>query len=223
MEKKSTLNEGVYSFISRNRKLLLVAISIIMLGFLGLGIFALVSYQMNMDAIAVVDRASIRFEKWGQLESSAAQFLELEEEIKNILRPFTNPRAESYAGSKALWILSSMAEKKQNVSDQKEKLIQLLKWYPNSPYNMQASYKLAQLYLDEGSTLESIKVFEEILKYRDIPALFKEEVLFTLGVLYESLDPAKSRNYFDELVQTYPLSDWTKLTRSRIIYQDLLK
>lgn len=223
MDNKSVFNDALYNFISKNRIILLILVSLITLGFLGLGIFALVNYQLNMDAIAVVDRAAIRYEKWNQLDTSAPQYAELEKEIKNLLEPFSTSRSEVYAGSKALWILSSMAEKSKNSSEQKEKLNQLLSWYPNSPYNIQATYKLAQLYLEQNNYQEAIKLYENLLKNRDIPSIFREEVIFSLGILYEPIDLERSKKYFDELVQTYPLSDWTKLVRSRIIYRDIVK
>jgi len=219
----STISNVALNFISKYRNIIFGSLLLIVVGFIGLGIYALIDYQSKMEAIATVDRAFIRYEKWLSLEENAPQYSELEGEIQNILNSFLLPRSEGYAGAKALWILSEMEGKKGNLEKQKDYLLKILDWYPNSHRNISASYKLVELYLNENETEKAKKILEELLKNPDLPALFKEEIMFSLGVLSEKTDLTLAKNYYNNLILTYPMSDWTKLARSRIISLELVE
>lgn len=214
------VQERVLSFLSRYRIVILGLVGTVLAVFAGLGIYALISYQRDMDAIAVVDRAFLRFEKWERLSADAPQFAELQKEILDILSPFDTPRSETYAGAKALWTLSRIQRKLGDIEKEGEYLRKILEWYPNSVFDIDAGYRLAAIYLDTARPQQAIDLFETLSKRRDLPAIFREEILFALGVLLEETDSERSRRHFDELIQTYPLSDWTKLARSRILSRE---
>lgn len=216
-----SFSDKVADFLTNHRGLILGIVILVGVAFLAFGALSLWNHHQNTEAAATVDRAYLRLERWLELEPQEDRAKEFETEIRRLLEPYVQSRGPTYAGSRALWILSQIEEKLGNEGEQEKLLERLLEYYPDSPLNILATYALLDIRARQGRNEEAQRLLQRLLERPDVPALFKEEALFFLGLLQEAVDPATAKRTWSELIQTYTASDWTKLARSRILRSEL--
>lgn len=220
-KQQSGLSSAVMTFIQNYRVVIFGVLGLTVAALIGLAVYGLISYNSAMEAAAQVDRASIRFDDYRGLAADDSQKAEKETDIVNMLRPFVENKTEPYAGAKALWVMAELEGVKENKEAQIQYLQKLLEWYPGSHRNIEASFLLAGLYLESGKEAEGVAILENLKDASDLPAFYREEILFVLASQAEKSDKPKALEIYKQLVDLYPLSDWTKLARSRILFLEL--
>ncbi|GEM_PF-5457088 len=220
-EENGSLMTGVTNFIQKNRIPIFALAGIIVVGLVGLAVFGILKTTGDMQATEIVDRASLRLEKWKSLEDTDPVKAEHETEAMAILKPFLDNPSSAAAGDKALFLASQIQEEKGNIEEQVNLLNKILELFPSSFRKIEVSLKLVSIYQKQGKVSEAFIILDKLLADTTVPGFFKEEILFQKGSMVETSDKTKALEYYKELVDLYPLSDWTKLARSRIIYLEL--
>jgi len=164
----------------------------------------------------MAERAESMYEEWlGQDDESAQSSIqqELAELIDQILKRY--PR--QYAAQRARFIRANLAFENERWQEAAESYSSVAESFPKS-YLAPLSLFNAGVAYEQMDDLDQAITAYQILVEKHEDSFLVPHALFSLGRLYESQEDYENAfQLYDRLEDEYPLSNWTKLGRNRII------
>jgi TolA-binding protein len=146
----------------------------------------------------------------------------LEESCREQIREILDRYPRTYAAQRAFLILGGMEFELENWTEAEKSFKSLYDRFSDSYLGAVALWNLSVVYERSDApeaALETLETLETEFRdtYPDMP-----HVLFSLGRMEETLgDIEGARERYNDLVDNFPRSNWTKLARDRIIFLDL--
>ncbi|MEW5816501.1 MAG: tetratricopeptide repeat protein [Spirochaetota bacterium] len=215
---KEKLLSKIALLIQKNRVVFLVILVLFIGSLIGYAVYSEVTKGIIAKSTLMVEQAQKDYTDWLN-EKEETKKATLEEAVKSSLNTILMKYPRLYAGQRALFIRANMAYEKKEWSSAIEDYTKLAKVFPAS-YLAPLSLENASISYEEAGNLDkAIETYNLInQKYgQSYPAIPK--VIFFLGRLYEEKkDYKQAAVQYNNLIDNYAASSWTKLARNRIIY-----
>ena len=221
-EKKieKTRAEFVSVFISRNRRILIIILSIIVVAVIATGI-TISSINKQLDKkTAQVEVLHDEYANWvnntAELseEESQAVYVKLQDEISR----FIDSTRNGYPELRALFTLASVEYHKENYKSAVDLFSQVFEDYPDSHLAASSVINTAVCYELLDDQVNAVKYYQMVFENYGDRSSEAPHAKFSIGRLYESMgEPSKAIESYRELSTVYPDSEWSKLAVSRLI------
>lgn len=215
---KIALKSKLSLAIQKNSKILLGALSIIVLVVIGLLIFNsqqlknLENYTQQIEVIQD-DYAGL------SILTNENEKIESEKEILINLDTLIESSPKNYALQRALFIRANIYYNNKDWDKSIKDFKLIASDFSNSYLSPISLINAASAFEESNRIDEAIETYQSvILNYSTISPEIPN-IYFSIGRLYEQKEDTKSALVeYNNLVDTFPDSNWTNLARSRIIY-----
>ncbi len=215
-EAKPRFVERLTVFLQKNRIVLLVIL-------IALVLFVVVYFgwsewnkRILERSALMAERAQKLYEEWlGEDDESAQSSIEqeLDELIDQILKRY--PR--QYAAQRARFIRANLAFENEQWKEAAESYSALADSFPKSYLAPLGLFNAGVAYEQMDDLDQAIAAYQILVKKHE-DSFLVPHALFSVGRLYESQEDYESAyQQYDRLEDEFPLSNWTKMGRNRII------
>jgi TolA-binding protein len=217
-EEKLRFRDVFFNFLNRYRMVFLglgVAILVIIAGIL----IATEVQKSRVEAGSLAQEALEKdFSAW-RGEKDETKKADLEKKLLDSARTIIAAYGGTFAEQRSYDLEASVAYEKKEFDKAAERWNSLADRYPRSYLAPIALSNAAAAWEEKGDRAKARASLERVLKsyetdYADIP-----RVLFSLARLQEQENqPEKAAEFYNQLLDRFASSSWTKLARDRIIY-----
>jgi TolA-binding protein len=221
-EKKieKTRAEIVSAFISRNRILLIIILSIIVVAVVGTGItINTINKQLDKKIVQV----EVFHDEYANWVNNSAELSEEESQnayvkLQDELSQFIDSTRNGYPELRALFTLASLEYQKENYISAVALFVQVFDDYPESHLAASSAMNSAVCYEQLNDSENAVKYYEIVFENYGDRSSEASHAKFSTGRIYEGMgDTAKAIESYRELSTVYPESEWAKLAVSRLI------
>jgi len=215
-EAKPRLVERLAVFLQKYRIVLLVIlIALILLVVVYFGWSEWNKRTLERSSL-MAERAGRMYEQWlGESDESAQSSIqqELGELIDQILQRY--PR--QYAAQRARFIRANLAFENEQWQEAAESYSSVAESFPKSYLAPLSLFNAGVAYEQMDDLDQAIAAYQTVVEKHE-ESFLVPHALFSLGRLYEAQEEYESAfQLYDRLEDGYPLSNWTKMGRNRII------
>jgi TolA-binding protein len=217
-EEKPRFRDQVANFLNRFRMVFL-GIGVALLVIVAVILVATEVQKSRIEAGALAQESLEKdFSAW-RTEKDEKKKADLEKKTLDSIKAITTGYGGTFAEQRSLDLEASIAYEKKEFEKAAERWTSLADRFPRSYLAPLALYNAAAAWEEKGERAKARASFERVLKtyeseYADIPM-----VLFSLARLQEEENqPEKAAEFYNQLLDRYSSSSWTKLARDRIIY-----
>lgn len=216
--KKRFLN-NFSAFLNKNRTILLViliAFCVIIVGFL---VFNEIQKSRTQKSASMIEHAIDDYEKWLVLEEEEKEAEESYTELLTDLDDIIDTYPKSFAAQNAYFLKGNIQYELENWEDAAANYKAIADLYPRSYFAPIGLSNAGVCYEELDQIADARDMYSAIINdYRtSFPATPK--ILFSMGRLAEAeSDFEGAARYYNDLVDNFNASSWTKLARNRIIY-----
>ena len=219
--KKQQFLNALSQFLTKYRTVFIVLLIVIIVGLVAFAVAREVINRRAEASAVIVEDLQRDYQEWlTAVDEDRKESLEqrCREQIQDILDRY--PR--NYAAQRAFMVLGGMEFELENWTEAEKSFKSLYDRFPESYLGAVALWNLSVVYERTEApeaALESLETLESGFRdtYPDMP-----HVLFNLGRMEESFgDREGALERYNDLVDNFPRSNWTKLARDRIIFLDL--
>ncbi len=144
---------------------------------------------------------------------------ELENGITGEIDSIKSDFSGTFAHQRALLIEGKMAWEKEEWDNAVLAFEEIALRYPKSYLAPVALMNQAAALEEAGNDKEAVEVYQKLVEGYSSSSPDAPRALFSIGRLYETTGQLEAASgAYQELIETFPDSDWTKLARDRIIY-----
>lgn len=217
VSKKDLFLEKISNFLYNNRTVLLVLLAIIILGVIGFSIYSEFSNSINEQASQGVEKAQELYGEWTEAEVGEKE--EIENEFFDVCEKVLTEYADSAAAQKVLFIRGQVFAEKEDWQNAVNDYMNLVDNYANSHLTPIALTNAAAAYEAIDDVDKAIEILEKITKDYKGKSIEYAHAVFSLGRLNEekgNFDEALT--FYNELIEEFSSSGWTKIAKNRKIY-----
>ncbi|ORC36593.1 hypothetical protein B4O97_05885 [Marispirochaeta aestuarii] len=222
MENQEKLGLGTHiaQWIQKRKKILLstFAILIVVLAVLGI-LSSLASAKSRKAAESLVEFEEL-YTQWNNATTE-----EREGFIEKIVTAFDEIETEysgTYAHQRGLFMMGDFYFTNEDWENSLDKYLALAGSYSESYLAPVALYNAAAACEELGDNERALENYRRISDEYSESALAPRS-LFSVGRLEEQISADQALSAYNELIESYPQSNWTKLARSRIIELNISK
>jgi len=215
-----TFTEKFEQFLIKNRKPLLIGVSVVLLGLIIFGIASTVQERRITEYTERVEQAQDLFEDYRQADDE--QKAEISSELQNELYDILDRMDGAYPGLRALHILGELAYQEDRYDDAKEYFLRITNDFPHT--------HLAPVSLMNAAVIsEQLEDYEGAISYyQQVAERYSNEyhgaprALLNIGRLYEELDDTSAAlQAYEQLTAEYQNTEWANLAQTRIIQLEI--
>lgn len=210
---------GLSGFLIKNRIALLSLAGLIVVLLIAFAIGSAITEESIEKSTLKIEAAEEKLSEYlsaGEDDDVGALAVELFAELSAIID--AHPR--HYAGQRALFLRGSFLFFQENFKEAYDDFMGVVEQFPTS-YLAPLSLVYGAISMEEhdqpGKAIEAYRrILEEYSGSMEIP-----RTLFALGRLSEQESDAEgAKGYYNQLIDDYSSSNWTKMARNRIIWLD---
>jgi tetratricopeptide (TPR) repeat protein len=213
--KKTDIGEKVVEFIQKYRKVILVAIGILVVSFVGLAVYFALHDVFQKNAISEVEELGTKFEELRFLMSDESYKTDVDTLLGDLEKFAKNKRG--YAGGKAWTMIAQIYSGRKEWKSSQDAWLSAAK-AGNKTYLAPISlFNAAVAAEEQGNIKEAIELLEKCIAHPfEFPAAPRAQ--FSIGRLYEKQNdyPAAIEAYRSVLANWQEVPVWQHLARSRI-------
>lgn len=220
---KLSLNHKILLFLHRNGVIFLVLLGLIALTLITIAVVSNISSRNLETDTQKIESIQDEYSSYMSMTDKTKK-AELKKKIMKDLNLIIKKGSKTYPLERALFIEGNIFYANSEWVKSSESFDKLAKLFPKSYLAAVALLNSSAAYEENKDIDKAIERYQQVLdNYSqispDIP-----NVLFSIGRLYEEKNDIKAaRKSYNNLIDRFPGSNWTKLARSRIIYLDTLK
>lgn len=219
--KKQQFLNSLSNFLTRYRTVFIVLLVVIIVGLISFAVVREVISRRAEASAVIVEELQRDYQEW--LTTADDERKErLEESCREQAQDILNGYPRTYAAQRVFMVLGGMELELENWTEAEKSFKSLYDRFPGSYLSAVALWNLSVIYERTDApeaARESLETLENEYRdtYPDIP-----HVLFNLGRMEESLGNTEgARERYNDLIDNFPRSNWTKLAQDRIIFLDL--
>lgn len=214
-EKRSQVKEG--SFFNRNRKILIAAIIIVLLGTIGALIVSPILDEREDQAWRLAEKIERAYDdyKAGINETETAELLE---DLNLLLNEGIIDYKGTYASQRAYLVKAQLNIENEEWVSAAENFMVVADEYSNSYIAATSLFSAASLYEESGDNDSAISALQTLVS--DYKAISPDiaHAYFNLGRLFEAINETeKALEMYETITVDYSDSDWKNLAKTRII------
>ena len=219
--KKQQILTALSNFLTKYRTAFIVLLIIIIAGLVAFAVTREIITRRAETSAVIVEDLQRDYGEWLTAVDDETKS-SLEESCRDQAREILDRYPRTYAAQRAFLVLGGMEFELENWTEAEKSFTSLYDRFPDSYLGAVALWNLSVVYERSDSpeaALESLQTLESEYRdtYPDMP-----HVLFNMGRMEETLGNVESaRERYNDLVDNFPRSNWTKLARDRIIFLDL--
>ncbi len=208
--------DALVALIQRGRLVILAVVIGAIVFVLVYGIWSQLATNRAETAAGFAESAEKSYESW-QNETDPSKKSDLEKTIVAQTNQIFTTYRGSYAEERALFIRGSLAYADKDWKQAAGFFTRIADRFPTSYLAPVSLSDAAAAEEEQGNLAGAIADEKRITTSSDISAEVPE-ALFMIGRLYERQnDATNAKTYYNDLIDQYPSSGWTKLARDRII------
>jgi TolA-binding protein len=215
-EAKSRFIDLLSGFLHRFRIVFLVVLAVLLA--VVIAYFAWSEWQQSAREKSALwaENAQDLYQKWVD-EPDATQKEDIAKELNDLLQRILSKYPRQYGAQRAHLINASMAYEAKDWVKAADSYLALAKRFPRSYLAPLGLLYGGVCYEELDETKKALAVYGQLTgRYKD--SLLRPRALFSTGRLLElEGDSAGAKKAYDQLEDEYPLSNWTKAARNRII------
>jgi tetratricopeptide (TPR) repeat protein len=215
-EPRPTFTDRLASFLRKYRVAL--TITLIVLIVLVIAYFAWTQLQTSVreKSTVLAEEAQSTFQEW-QSETAQDKKDTTEKKLSDQLDAILKRYPRQYAAQRAYMIRGELAYEKKEWADAAQSFTTLSRSFPDSYLAPLGLLYAGMSYEQSGETDRALETYTSFTKrFKD--DFLMPRVLFSLGRLYEQKQDFKAAaDSYNRLQDDFPLSNWTKVARNRII------
>lgn len=221
LSKKQQILNALSNFLTKYRTVFIILLVIIIIGLIAFAVTREVIIRRAEASAVIVEDLQRDYQDWLTAVDDEVK-PSLEESCRDQVQHILNRYPRTYAAQRAFLVLGGMEFELENWTEAEKSFKSLYDRFPESYLGAVALWNLSVVYERSEApedALESLETLESEYRdtYPDMP-----HVLFNLGRIEESLgDIEDARERYNDMVDNFPRSNWTKLARDRIILLDL--
>lgn len=214
---KEKILNGTSNFIQKNKIFLIIILSVLVVAIISFAVVSEITKNRLSESTRRIEEVQAEYDQW-LTEESAEQKTETEQSILGATESIIGKYPKLYAAQRAYFLRGNLFFQKENWEQAIENYSMIREKFPESylaPISMVNSAVAAE---ENGKKPEAISIYSELLEeYREtFPGA--ADALFSLGRLYEQTgDFASAGEIYEDLVNNFSSTNWTKLARNRII------
>jgi predicted negative regulator of RcsB-dependent stress response len=219
--KKQQFLNGLSNFLTKYRTFFIILLVVIIVGLIAFAVAREVIDRRAEVSAVIVEDLQRDYQEWLTAVDDTNKE-SLEESCREQIREILDRYPRTYAAQRAFLILGGMEFELENWTEAEKSFKSLYDRFSDSYLGAVALWNLSVVYERSDApeaALETLETLETEFRdtYPDMP-----HVLFSLGRMEETLgDIEGARERYNDLVDNFPRSNWTKLARDRIIFLDL--
>jgi len=213
---KVNIGDKISDFVQRNRKAIVILFCLMIVSFIGLVAFLIISDNLEKKAIAELEELIIRYESM-TLYSIDDYFSEDAEELLADLETFAN-RKKGFSGSKAWSIIGQIYSGREDWEKAEESWSASARTGVKTYLGPMSLFNAAAAAEEQGKLEQAIKYLKECIAHKyEFPAAPRAQ--FSIGRLNEQLgNTAEAVEAYRLVLSNWPeIPVWYNLAQSRII------
>ncbi len=215
-EAKTRFIDLLSGFLHKFRIAFLVILAILLVVVVAYFVWSELQNAARAKAALWAENAQDLYQKWlGEPDQTKKQATakDLDELLQRILARY--PR--QYGAQRAELIKASMAYELKDWAKAADDYMTLARRFPRSYLAPLGLLYGGVCYEEQGDAQKAFAAYEQLVsRYRD--SYLRPRALFDLGRMREQAgDFAGAKKAYDQMEEEYPLSNWTKAARNRII------
>lgn len=215
-EKLST-SEKLEQFLQKNRKPLLISVSVIVLGLIVFGIVTTVQSRRMTDFTERVETVQQRFNQ-EYTSADADERDAISAELQSDLADILGSVRRGYPALRALMISGELAYQEERFADAKEYFLKAADEYSRT-YLAPVALMNAAVTSEKLEDIDrSIELFQRIVDSYSDTFQGAPRALLNIGRLYETQENIDAAVIaYEQITEDYAGSEWAKLARTRLI------
>ncbi|MCL2441948.1 MAG: tetratricopeptide repeat protein [Treponema sp.] len=213
---KVNIGDRISDFVQRNRKAIAVLFGLLIVLFIGLIAYLIISDNLNKKAIAEVEELVSRYENL-DLFSTDDYFTEDTEELLVDLETFANSK-KGYPGSKAWFVIGQIYSGREDWVKAEESWSTSARVGEKTYLGPISLFNAASAAQEQGKYEQAIIYLKESVEHKfEFPSA--PHAQFSIGRLYEQLgNSSEAIEAYRLVLSKWPdITVWNNLARSRII------
>lgn len=207
------------SFLKKNKTPLLIILIVFVAAVVGFIIYNELQNNQNQKAAFLIEEAIDNYEEWLSLEEeeklSEEKYESILEDLDGIITDF--PR--SFAAQNAYYIKANIHYELENWEEAADNYRYIASEYSHSYFAPLGLANAGVCYEELGEIEEAFSVYSQILEEYRTSFAGTPRILLSLGRLSEEREDYNgAAEYYNDLIDNFNASSWTKLARNRIIY-----
>lgn len=213
LEKQTTTDQKVESFIMRNRKVLISILLFLIVAVIGICVYALIAQSQKNKGLSAVDAIEFTFER-DIAKADDAELLQKQNTALEELKPYLSEK--NIIGLRANMLAAEIYWQKKDYASS-------LSSYLNAASIQEKSYTAPLCYYNAASCSEELNNNEDAAKYYEKAAsskdfILRSHALFNQARVKESLGNInEAQELYQQLIDDYPYDSWANLAQSRLI------
>jgi tetratricopeptide (TPR) repeat protein len=215
-EAKPRFVERLAAFLQKYRVVLLVILIVLVLFMVVYFGWSEWNKRTRERSAVMAERAESMYEEWLGKDDESAQN-SIQQDLDNLIDEILKRYPRQYAAQRARFIRANLAFENEQWQEAVENYSAIADSFPKSYLAPLSLFNAAVAYEQMDNLDQAIATYQILVdKHED--SVFVPHGLFSLGRLYESQEDYESAfQLYGRLEDEYPLSNWTKLGRNRII------
>ncbi len=216
-QEEMTFKDKLSQFLHAYKKVIIGIAGLIVVILIATGIYTMVHQNRLESSSQQAEELINSMDEWRNAEEEEKS--ELEEQIRSKSAEIRDSYSGMFAAQRALMVLGQLEYAKENREKAAEHFMEVADSYGNS-------YLAPVALMSAAACKEELERYDEALShYQRIRDRYSDttpeapHALFSIGRLYEQQGETESAlDAYNELIDNFSASNWTKLARDRIIY-----
>jgi len=220
---KLSLNQRILLFLQKNGIIFLIFLGLIAVALITLAVVSNIRAKNLETDTQKIESIQDEYSSYMSMTDTTKK-AELKKKIMNNLNLIIKKGSKTYPLERALFIEGNIFYANSQWLKSSESFDKLAKLFPKSYLAAVALLNASAAYEENKDIDKAIERYQQVLDNYSQVSPDIPNVLFSIGRLYEvKKDIKAARKSYNNLIDRFPESNWTKLARSRIIFLDTIK
>ena len=213
-----TFKDKLSQFLHSYKNVLIGIGGVLLVVLIGTAIYTAVHQNRLEDSSRQAEELISTYEDWQNAEEEEKK-AELEQQIREQSASIQDSYSGMFAAQRAKLVLGQIEHAKENWEKAAGHFLEIADSTPKSYLAPVALMSAAVCKEEIGSYQEAISHYQRIFDQYGDTAPEAPHALFSIGRLYERQDEKDAAlDAYNQLIDNFSASNWTKLARDRIIY-----
>jgi len=222
-KEKLSLNHRILLFLHKNGIIFLVLLGLIAVALITVAVVSNIRAKNLETDTQKIESIQDEYSSYMSMTDTTKK-AELKKKIMNNINLIIKKGSKTYPLERALFIQGNIFYDNSEWLKSSESFDKLAKLFPKSYLAAVALLNASSAYEENKDIDKAIERYQQVLDNYSQVSPDIPNVLFSIGRLYEvKKDIKAARKSYNNLIDRFPESNWTKLARSRIIFLDTIK